>query len=971
MALLETLTDEFDGTTLNAAKWTNTSSNGGVVTIGGGLATFTTDLTTSSRARIDSGNYTLTNSSVIIKVGALDPNATFYFIVTNGGGASGNLQLYYRGSLGQMWLTAANSTGTGAYTASSIGAYTAAAWKYIRLRFAANSACTVDRSADGITWTAVATTAALNYTLGYLRLFGQTSGVASSSTIESVNPAAAYTGTATPTGVTDTDDTGLPDLAFTIDATPDGITDPDTTSGPDLAAPPHPTSITDPETVTGPAATYHTTTDPAGTTDPDSVGNPTAGYTTTVNPAGIADTETLGDPTVPSSTIAEPAGITDPATLGEPTIGGTPLPASIVDNLAIGTPTVRFVPSHVYPNDTGDIGSIGEPTVELELFYSGAYGQGPYGGGTYSGMWIGPDTSDDPETLDRPQVDTIPRILAGELIDAEHLGQPVIGGDAVGTDVRPLSIIDGELLDAGTTTQTATKLYGSGLYGQGIYSGGQEGAVDDTPDQAPPVTNRDYGAGVYSEGLYVGLAGTITDDNPSDNPTYGTGTYNYGIYYGQAVTVPDAVPLFTNIAGQFQPALHILGIGPWSPTVEWRGAANYGLPKGSRVARPAMALPATTSKGFTLRLNDGSEARCELSQPRGSSIVFDEMDTDLWWRRKDPRTKKLEVIGRFNTAHVNLSTSDTGVNCSLQFESYETVLAARLVLKYLHPNTKPNPESMWPKGTKVTDILAFALPTNTRLDLSEATGPTPYNLGKITDPYTLAPGTTIGDVLDNLNVLSPIRWEWWIENPLDVDAAPKLRFQLGTRGTDNGVVLHDLGKGPSPIASWVRNSASDNYANSLMYTGVDGSVVQANDEAITQYGQRDTTASNSTLDGTEIIQLRAAAKRKLEQLSNRQPTYTINLAQGFWRGRNHIDVGDTVTLLIRLGKERIHEKYRVTEIAVDIDDVGLEDVTLTLGTPLASADGRSKRSPLLRLVRHLKQYVTPAGSVDIPSSADE
>jgi hypothetical protein len=236
----------------------------------------------------------------------------------------------------------------------------------------------------------------------------------------------------------------------------------------------------------------------------------------------------------------------------------------------------------------------------------------------------------------------------------------------------------------------------------------------------------------------------------------------------------------------------------------------------------------------------------------------------------------------------------------------------------------------------------------------------------------------MNDLMDNLNAISAKHWEWWVETPLDIHLPPKLKFKIGERGTDKGVVLFDVGSGPTPIAEWTRNSASDEYANSLYYTGgspstgvsAGGGVVEQFDGQILQYGQRDALYGNSSVDGGDINMLRRRANKKLETLADRRASYTVRLAQGFWRGRHHIDVADTVGLRLRMGKDVLHEKFRVSELTVDIDDNGLEEVSLTLGRLATSADPRSKRSPIARVVRYLKNYVAPSGAAEITTPDD-
>jgi hypothetical protein len=468
-----------------------------------------------------------------------------------------------------------------------------------------------------------------------------------------------------------------------------------------------------------------------------------------------------------------------------------------------------------------------------------------------------------------------------------------------------------------------------------------------------------YGQGHYGAGIYGGIPAPDPPPPPAqDNPTYGSGTYGYGIYSG------DPIPTFP--AATTRPALHILAIGPASPHTDWRGAENYNLPAGARTSRPHLALPAAQSKSFTLRLNEGSEARTEHQLTRGAAIIIDEMDTDLWWRRRDPRSRRTEMIGRFNASHVNLAASDTGVNLSVQWDDYQTILGARMVMRMLHPDWNP-PKSMWDAGTPVTDVLRWAIPANTGLDLTELDT---FPLGAITQPFHLPPDTEIADVFDQLEAISPLNWEWWIETPANLDRPPILRFAIGRRGQDKQVVLFDLGKGPSPIQSWTRQAAEGNYANCLYFTGKSGGAIVRIPAEINRYGQRDAKDGNSGVaDNAEV--LRAAAMKRLTRWATRRPTYTLTLTPGYWRGRTHIDIGDTVRLILALGAERIDTRYRISELSCEIDANGHEEVTLTLGTPLPSADPRSKRAPLMRLIRYIKNYETPRDAPTIDTDDND
>jgi len=839
VALLETLTDDFSGGTLDTGKWKTTAGSGTSYTVSGGTFNINTAAGIASANtvfRLDStALYTATESSLAAKVipsGLAGANCDMEIV--NGGGEE-----YWFRVKGTV-LTLGGYTGT-AFVLNTDITYDPVAMLWLRLRHS-GGVMYWDTSPDGGAWTVQgsgACTLKAPFTARFLSAWATgTSPSAYAINIDKVNILPPYAATLLPTGINDTQALGAPDATWGQTAAPTGILDGELIEAPTLAAEAviTPDGITEAQTIGAPAVTQS--------------------YAGTIAPTGIQDSHTLGAPAL-TQAVAKPVQ-----------------PAAINDPEAVGTPALAF--------------SAPQP--------------------------VQPAAINDPETLDPPTA--------------------TLGAADPPKILRPDSIID---------------------------------------------------PGTLSPPEILGCWGS--------NWNYGAGTYNCGIYNGYAVPEIADPPMFGDVA-EYGPPLHILGIGPWSPALDWRGVPNHGINPGpltpveaptagvafaadsivgvgAASSRPVMGLPPTTSKGFTLRLDDGSEARTDLSMRRGESVIIDEMDTDLWWRRKDPRTRKLEVIGRFNANNVELATSDTGVTLSAQWVDYAAILGARMVLKYLDPKALPNPITQWDKGTLVTDILAWCIPTNTGLDLSEISGSTPYPLGTITQPYEIPPEILIAEVFTNLEALSQKDWEWWIETPADVNKAPKLRFAIGQRGQDKGVTLVDAGSGPTPIASWTRNGAADNYANSLYYSGTGtgtgkdavGGVVVRIPAQIEQYGQRDAQHGNSTVRGDKD-QITASAQKKLAKLADRQPTYTITLAQGFWRGRDHIDIGDTVKLVLRMGKEVLQERYRVTEIAVTIDEQEYEHVVLTLGRPKASADPRSRQSPIMRIVRYLKNYEPSKGYLD-------
>jgi hypothetical protein len=634
------------------------------------------------------------------------------------------------------------------------------------------------------------------------------------------------------------------------------------------------------------------------------------------------------------------------------------------------------------------------------------YGAGQYGAGIYNVYAVQPGSAADAETIGAPSAGASYLLQPGGIGDGEAFGGPAITVaypitptsirdiDTMGApaatgsgQVAPPGIDDPETFGAPTVVSYGYLPYGTGNYGQGTYNGGSisatsvspagiiDGQTIDRPELSGtatilPISNEAYGAGTYGQGMYAGAP-----VEPTEHWEYGTGPYGTGTFYGLTRPAvpprPESQPPLYEYSDLPLPPQQILGIGPWSPIVVYRGAINVGVGKGKRPAAPIMRMPASTGLSYTLRLDGGNEATASFALPRGSAIIIEEMHTDLWWRRKDPNTGAVETIGRFNASSNDLSSDGSAITSSVHWVDYTTLLGERLVLKYLTTvldsgGHVTSATSMWNTGTPVAQIMRFAIPTNMGLDLSAIQPGSATDLGLTTDKFTLPPDSTIADLFTNLLPISKKKWEWWIEQPDDVTAAPVLRFEVGTRGNPTHVVLYDLGTGASPIDSWTMTAATTQYANALYYTGggigsnPGGGVIYTIDAQIQEFGQRDAKDGDSNL--TVLEHLQARAKSKLAALADRRPTFTVKLRAGFWGGRAHIDVGDSIRLVLKMGAETLDYSYRVSEIAVDIDEYGVENVTLTLGTPRPSGDPRSRHSAVLRLVRRILNYVVPPGA---------
>jgi hypothetical protein len=486
-----------------------------------------------------------------------------------------------------------------------------------------------------------------------------------------------------------------------------------------------------------------------------------------------------------------------------------------------------------------------------------------------------------------------------------------------------------------------------------------------------------YGSGPYGEGRYGGL-GRLPPITP---------------VVAERPLTPPATPI------------HLLGVGPWADNIEWRTlgleqiaaatrdqerlrsyemqlkkaegratqagtakarrhaaevaadlrrtilrfrrrmtpfptVAGYHLPTYVGPSRPIMAIE-PTSMSFTLRRSGPAEARIELDTPQDQAVAIEEMVTDLWWRRHDPNENTTELIGRFNVDTVDLSAEGGRLKMSATCVDYRTVVGERLIANPLAAKT-------YVKGTAVTQVLREIIPANTAVNLAVLNT---ASLGTINAALEVAAGSTVETVISALAEIAP-PFDWAIEPDATLNMQPTLRLWPGGRSSATTVVLTDLAEGYSPIRTWSRRSNRQDYANAIWYSGRAESYLAIISGLDLPEGQRDAYESNDSLCGTAAVQ--AAAEAILSRRSARAAGWTLNLSPGFWRGRSHIDIGDHVTVAVRVGAGVIRATHPVEDIEVSIDRNAVEDVSLGLGLPRPARDPRSRRSFHGRILTQLR-----------------
>ncbi len=185
---------------------------------------------------------------------------------------------------------------------------------------------------------------------------------------------------------------------------------------------------------------------------------------------------------------------------------------------------------------------------------------------------------------------------------------------------------------------------------------------------------------------------------------------------------------------------------------------------------------------------------------------------------------------------------------------------------------------------------------------------------------TIDPGKPVVESINELGRLDA-GFEW------EVDAELALNLWHPRRGSVNGVVL-DYGGVLNRVQ---RLLDPKDFANAALATGGQGlaPVMSATAGIGTDpRGRWETSGSFPTITDQNTLNARAPWLR--DQASTLRPTYTVQFRPGRWKGKTHVWLGDTVTLVVKKGRLNIAGSFRVIEVSVQPGDNGTEVVNMGL-----------------------------------------
>lgn len=339
------------------------------------------------------------------------------------------------------------------------------------------------------------------------------------------------------------------------------------------------------------------------------------------------------------------------------------------------------------------------------------------------------------------------------------------------------------------------------------------------------------------------------------------------------------------------------------------------------------------SRKVTFNLNDASEASVTLdgTYPAASRIV--ELATDMYVYRAAFRGGPKELLYRGRIGKSSDTLDENGHTVSVPSMDYRGVLKRRLLLS--------TSKQVWTQVDQM--VIAWELLQQAQNKVGGNYGITNgvgQTSGVLRDrSFNL--GDPIGEKIQEVSeVINGFEWDVTATDVYGVQGLQLDRW-YPQRGSYRGEVLMYMNHGGN-LASVSRNVDSTNFANSVRLSGKQpegGGAEPAIQERpgtgagfnpVPPEGRWDKMFQE---DITTTKALEERADWRLADSSLIRPSYTVKLKPGFWRGRGHIWLGDTVDLIIQSGRLDVSTQARVLEITVDINEEDTEEVSMTLGYP--------------------------------------
>lgn len=385
-------------------------------------------------------------------------------------------------------------------------------------------------------------------------------------------------------------------------------------------------------------------------------------------------------------------------------------------------------------------------------------------------------------------------------------------------------------------------------------------------------------------------------------------------------------------------------------------------------------LSHATSRSLEATLNDADTLTFEIPGESWQAALIKTGQTDVILFHDDYAVQKFRVTGRSISGDENGSLQ-VSVTCSayrmllgkLIFHEADTkswATATRqdtIAWSIIDTATHRNGEDEWHLSNGLTCATSKL---RTRKGVNSAGYPVDYYVA----------GDVILDAIEELAEMED-GFEWCIEpdRSSTIDMFRDLKFnawdegaRLTHTGEDYGFVL-DYG---GAVSTFNLDEDLADFANVIRQTGIEetseynsgvGTAIwrpsTKNPTSLAGFGrlEKNVDPSKSQTDGTTEVELVAEANAALARSLDSRATIDLTLTPGRWPGPQDLWVGDYARVIINeaVFPDWVPNVMRVTEMSIDINDDGGEQVSLVVGRPLD--DWFTEQKTLYRRVRQLNR----------------
>ena len=172
----------------------------------------------------------------------------------------------------------------------------------------------------------------------------------------------------------------------------------------------------------------------------------------------------------------------------------------------------------------------------------------------------------------------------------------------------------------------------------------------------------------------------------------------------------------------------------------------------------------------------------------------------------------------------------------------------------------------------------------------------------------------------------------------DIDSSLAFKMYYPIRGN----YVPFVAQYPGNVSTFTRSIDTTYYANSVRAIGTNSgvtvtSITSASDIGTRAEGRWDYVEGGGDADSTaEVLSL---ARGILADRAALIPSYELRMKAGSF-DPSECWIGDTIRVVIKIGRLNVNTVYRIQRINFDIGDSGEEDITVSVGAPVMSISNR-------------------------------